>query len=194
MNFYAFLLIAYLSGSIPFAFIIYYIRTGEDIRRKGSGNPGGTNVLREAGIFYGILTAILDISKAFIPVLIAKKYFGISNELFYIWLAAVLGHMFSIFLFFKGGKGVATTVGGILAIDYRIFLIFISVFLLIIIISRIASISSLSGSFFLLLSHLYFYKTKFIIPVLIIVILIFYKHRANIKRLIKGEERRLFKK
>ena len=194
MNFYAFLLIAYLSGSIPFAFIIYYIRTGEDIRRKGSGNPGGTNVLREAGIFYGILTAILDISKAFIPVLIAKKYFGISNELFYIWLAAVLGHMFSIFLFFKGGKGVATTVGGILAIDYRIFLIFLTTFLLIIFISRIASVSSLTASLSLISSYLYFYKTNFILPILIIVTLIFFKHRANIKRLLKGEERRLFKK
>ena len=194
MNFYVFLLIAYISGSIPFAFIIYYLRTGEDIRKKGSGNPGGSNVLREAGFFYGILTTILDISKSFIPVLIAKKYFGISNELFFIWLAVVVGHMFSIFLLFKGGKGVATTVGGILAIDYRIFLIFFATFLLIIFISRIASVSSLTASLSLILSHLYFYKTNFILPVLIIVTLIFFKHRANIKRLIKGEERRLFKK
>ncbi len=194
MNFYVFLLIAYLSGSIPFAFIIYYLRTGEDIRKKGSGNPGGSNVMREAGLIYGIITAVLDISKAFVPVIIAKHYFGISNYLFFIWLAAVLGHMFSVFLLFKGGKGVATTVGGIMAIDWRILLVFISVFLVVILISKIASISSLTASLFLIIAHFYFYKTAFILPVLIIVTLIFIKHKENIKRLVRGEERRLFRK
>ncbi len=188
------ILISYLIGSIPFGYILYYLKYKEDIRTKGSGNPGGTNVFREGGALLGILTTLLDISKAFIPVVIAKRYFGFSDILFMVWLSVVIGHMFSIFLRFKGGKGVAATFGGVLGIDYRIFLILVIVYLSIIILTKISSIGSLISGVILLISYYSLYGGKHIIFVIIIVLFVFLRHKENIKRILAGKEKKVVKK
>jgi glycerol-3-phosphate acyltransferase PlsY len=188
------ILISYLIGSIPFGYILYYLKYKEDIRTKGSGNPGGTNVFREGGAFLGILTTLLDIAKSFIPVLLAKQYFGFSEIIFIVWLSIVIGHMFSIFLGFKGGKGVAATFGGVLGIDYRIFIILLIVYLTIIILTRISSIGSLSSGILLIIAYYYFYGSKNIVFVVIIVAFVFLRHKENIKRIIAGKEKKVVKK
>ncbi len=111
-----FVIFSYLLGSIPTAFIIYKICKGDDIRKYGSGNVGGTNVLRTAGIKPGILTIILDVIKGAIPVILIYLFFPSSYILYIISTVAVLlGHVFPVFLNFKGGKGVATSGGLLLA-------------------------------------------------------------------------------
>ena len=111
-----FVIFSYLLGSIPNAFFIYKIYKGGDIRQYGSGNVGGTNVLRTAGIKPGILTIILDVIKGAIPVILIYLFFPSSYILYIISTVAVLlGHVFPVFLNFKGGKGVATSGGLLLA-------------------------------------------------------------------------------
>ncbi len=194
MNIVLMIIVSYLIGSIPFGYMLYYLKYKEDIRTKGSGNPGGTNVFREGGAALGILTTLLDISKSFIPVLLVKNHLGLSDTVFIIWLSVVVGHMFSIFLKFKGGKGVAATFGGVLAIDYRIFLILAVIYIAIIVFTKISSIGSLSSSIILILCYYYFYGMKNIVFIFIIVIFIFIRHKENIKRIIRGEEKKVVKK
>ncbi len=191
MNTLTLSLIGYLVSSIPFGYIIFFILKKDDIRKYGSGNIGATNVLRNAGKLAGILTAILDISKALIPILVSLHYLPKEKALF-VWLATVLGHIFPIYLKFKGGKGVSTAVGGALIIDWRVFILFILLFLITIFLSRMVSLSSLVGSITLPVGFFYFYKKPlFLLIPLLITILIYIRHISNIKRIIAGNERKI---
>jgi len=178
--------ICYLLGSIPFGFILTKIFLKKDIRDVGSGNIGATNVLRTGNKYIGYTTLFFDIIKAVIPVIYIKFNFP---ELLYIAsLCAFLGHVFPIWLKFKGGKGVATYVGILFAINIYFGFIFIVTWLLSFALSKFSSLSSLIASISIPVYLLILAQFDQIIFFLIMFILIFFTHRENIKRLKNKEE------
>ena len=186
MEFLTIGIVSYLMGSIPFGFILTKTFLKKDIREIGSGNIGATNVLRTGNKLIGYATLLLDVIKAVIPVIYVKYN---HPELIYIAsLCAFLGHVFPVWLKFKGGKGVATYVGILFAINIFLGLIFCVSWLIIFLISRYSSLSSLIGSITI---PIYIFFSNQISNVLffgIMFVLIFYTHRENIKRLKNKEE------
>ncbi len=178
-------LVSYLFGSIPFGYLFTKILLKKDIRNIGSGNIGATNVLRTGNKSLGYLTLVLDIAKAVMPVIYIKLNYP---DLVYISaLCAFLGHLFPIWLKFKGGKGVATLVGILISINIYYALIFGTVWILTFLISKYSSLSSLFASISIPI-YLLIVNQDNIIFFIIIFVLIFYTHRENIKRLINKEE------
>ena len=178
-------LISYLFGSIPFGYLFTKILLKKDIRNVGSGNIGATNVLRTGNKSLGYLTLILDIAKAVVPVIYIK--FNYPDLVFISALCAFLGHLFPIWLKFKGGKGVATFVGILISINIYYALVFGIVWTLTFLISRYSSLSSLFASISIPI-YLLIINQSNIIFFIIMFVLIFYTHRENIKRLINKEE------
>ncbi len=177
---------SYLMGSIPFGLILTKIFLDKDIRKIGSGNIGATNVLRTGNKLIGYSTLILDIAKAIIPVIYVKVNFP---ELIYIAsLCAFLGHVFPIWLKFKGGKGVATYVGILFSINIFLGVIFVASWGLIFLIFRFSSLSSIIGSLSIPIFILINDQTNSAIFFGIMFVLIFFTHRENIKRLKNKEE------
>ena len=186
MNILSIGVIAYLMGSIPFGFLLTKVFLKKDIREIGSGNIGATNALRTGNKLIGFSTLILDISKAFIPILYIKFYY---SEFIYIAsLCAFLGHVFPVWLKFKGGKGVATYVGILFAINIYLGLIFIITWLITFLLSKFSSLSSLTASIVIPVYLLFFTQFNQVIFFSIMFVLIFYTHRENIKRLKNKEE------
>ena len=186
MEFLTIGIISYLMGSIPFGFILTKIFLKKDIREIGSGNIGATNALRTGNKLIGYSTLLLDVMKAILPVLYAKIN---HPELIYIAsLCAFLGHVFPIWLKFKGGKGVATYVGILFTINILLGFIFCVSWLLIFLISKYSSLSSLIGS--LTIPVYIFFNDQMSNALFfgIMFVLIFYTHRENIKRLKNKEE------
>ena len=178
-------LVSYLFGSIPFGYLFTKILLKKDIRNVGSGNIGATNVLRTGNKLLGYLTLVLDIAKAVVPVIYIKLNYP---DLVYISaLCAFLGHLFPIWLKFKGGKGVATLVGILLSINIYYAIVFGTVWILTFVISKYSSLSSLFASISIPIYLLIIDKGN-IIFFIIMFVLIFYTHRENIKRLINKEE------
>ena len=178
--------ISYLMGSIPFGLILTKIFLNKDIRDIGSGNIGATNVLRTGNKIIGYLTLSLDILKAVIPVLYIKFNFP---ELIYVSsLSVFIGHVFPLWLKFKGGKGVATYVGILFSINYILGFIFIISWLMIFFILRYSSLGSMMAT--LIIPIFIFFNPNFENEYffLIIFILILFTHRENVKRLINKEE------
>ena len=178
--------ISYLMGSIPFGLILTKIFLKKDIREIGSGNIGATNVLRTGNKTIGYLTLILDVIKAVIPILYIKIKFP---ELIYISsFSAIIGHVFPVWLKFKGGKGVATYVGILFSINYILGIIFAFSWLIIFFISKYSSLGSILSSLtipiFIFFNSSYENEYFFII----MFVLILYTHRKNVKRLINKEE------
>ena len=138
------ILFSYLSGSIPFGLILTKIFGGQDIRNIGSGNIGATNVLRAGNKFLAALTLVLDILKGYIPVIIAQQYFPALIQLS--CLLAFLGHVFPVWLKFKGGKGVATYLGILLALSIQLGLLFIFTWMVVSLIFKYSSVSSMFAS------------------------------------------------
>ena len=178
-------LISYLFGSIPFGYLFTKILLKKDIRNVGSGNIGATNVLRTGNKSLGYLTLILDIAKAVVPVIYIK--FNYPDLVYISALCAFLGHLFPIWLKFKGGKGVATFVGILISINIYYALVFGIVWILTFLISRYSSLSSLFASISIPI-YLLIINQNNIIFFIIMFVLIFYTHRENIKRLINKEE------
>ena len=178
-------LISYLFGSIPFGYLFTKILLKKDIRNIGSGNIGATNVLRTGNKSLGYLTLILDIAKAVVPVIYMK--FNYPDLVYISALCAFLGHLFPIWLKFKGGKGVATFVGILISINIYYALVFGIVWTLTFLISRYSSLSSLFASISIPI-YLLIINQSNIIFFIIMFVLIFYTHRENIKRLINKEE------
>ena len=177
--------ISYLFGSIPFGYLFTKILLKKDIRNVGSGNIGATNVLRTGNKSLGYLTLILDIAKAVVPVIYIK--FNYPDLVYISALCAFLGHLFPIWLKFKGGKGVATFVGILISINIHYALVFGIVWTLTFLISRYSSLSSLFASISIPI-YLLIINQSNIIFFFIMFVLIFYTHRENIKRLINKEE------
>ena len=179
-------IISYLMGSIPFGLILTKIFLKKDIRNIGSGNIGATNALRTGNKFIGYSTLILDIVKAVIPVLYVKVNFP---DLIYVSaLCAFLGHVFPVWLKFKGGKGVATYVGILCSMNIMFGIVFGICWLVTFFISKFSSLASLIGSFSVPVYLFLFESTENKLFFGIMFILIFYTHRENIKRLINKEE------
>ena len=178
--------ISYLMGSIPFGLILAKTFLKKDIRKIGSGNIGATNVLRAGNKTIGYLTLIFDVLKAVVPVLYIKLKFP---ELVFISsLAVFIGHVFPVWLKFKGGKGVATYVGILFSINYIFGIIFAISWLIIFFISKYSSLSSIVSSLIIPI-FIYFnskYENEYFF--IIMFVLILYTHRENVKRLINKEE------
>ena len=179
-------IISYLMGSIPFGLILTKTFLKKDIREVGSGNIGATNVLRTGNKSIGYITLVLDILKAIIPVIYVK--FNYPDYLFISSLCAFLGHVFPVWLKFKGGKGVATYLGILFAINIYFGLIFIIIWLIIFVLSKYSSLSSLVASLSIPIYLLILAKYDQIIFFTIMFVLIFFTHRENIKRLKNNEE------
>ena len=179
-------IISYLMGSIPFGLILTKIFLKKDIREIGSGNIGATNALRTGNKLIGYSTLILDVLKAVIPVLYVKINFP--DAVYISALCAFIGHVFPVWLKFKGGKGVATYVGILFSLNIIFGFVFGLCWLIVFFISKYSSIASLSGAASITIYVLFFDKTENIIFFGIMFILIFFTHRGNIKRLKNKEE------
>ena len=185
MDYIIIIIISYLLGSIPFGLILTKIFLKKDIRDIGSGNIGATNALRSGNKLIGYSTLLLDIIKAILPVLYIKLNYP---DLVYISaLSVFLGHVFPIWLKFKGGKGVATFVGIIFSLNISYVLIFGITWILIFLISKYSSLASLIATLSIPI-YLFFTNENQVIFFGIMFILIFYTHRENIKRLKNKEE------
>jgi len=178
-------ILSYFVGSIPFGFILTKIFLKKDIRDVGSGNIGATNVLRTGNKLIGYGTLFLDVIKAVIPVIYIKLNYP--DYIFISSLCVFLGHVFPLWLKFKGGKGVATYVGILFSINLTIGFVFIGVWFITFLISKYSSLSSLFGSLSIPI-FLFFFSNQNLIFFSIMFILIFYTHRENIKRLKNKEE------
>ena len=180
------IIISYLMGSIPFGLILTKIFLKKDIRDIGSGNIGATNVLRTGNKIIGYLTLSLDILKAVIPVLYIKFNYP---ELVYVSsLSVFIGHVFPLWLKFKGGKGVATYVGILFSINYILGFVFVLSWLIIFFILRYSSLGSIIATFIIPV-FIFFnpnYENEYFF--IIMFILILFTHRENVKRLINKEE------
>ena len=178
--------ISYLLGSIPFGFLLTKIFLKKDIRKIGSGNIGATNALRTGSKSIGYATLTLDILKAVIPVIIVKVYF--IEYLYIASLCVFLGHVFPVWLKFKGGKGVATYVGILCCIDIYLGVAFGVVWFTTFLIFKYSSLSSLVGSLSIPIINFFILKSDVIFFFIIMFVLIFYTHRENIKRLLNHNE------
>ena len=179
-------IISYLMGSIPFGLILTKIFLKKDIREIGSGNIGATNALRTGNKVIGYSTLILDILKAVVPIIYVKIFY--EDFLYVASLCAFLGHVFPIWLKFKGGKGVATYVGILFAINFYFGIIFAISWFITFFISKYSSLSSLVGAASIPVYLLILTQFDQVIFFTIMFVLIFFTHRENIKRLKNKEE------
>ncbi len=197
--------ISYIIGSFPTGYVIAKSK-GIDITKQGSGNIGMANVFRSLGFKYGIIVLIIDALKGFIPTMIAIKINLNTLWILLAGLAAILGHIFTIFLKFKGGKGVATSLGVILAISPLLAISSFIVWLLTVIITRYSSLGSILASIWALIIVILYWnnliniqliniqidKNYLALFTLLLSIFIIFKHKENIKRILKGQENKLF--
>ncbi len=183
---YLILLISYFIGSIPFGFLLTKIFLKKDIREIGSGNIGATNALRTGNKLIGYSTLVLDIGKAVTLLIIIK--FNFSEYLFTSSIVVFLGHVFPIWLKFKGGKGVATYVGILFCINIYLAVIFIIVWFVVFIISKYSSLASMIASLFVPLSSYFLFNDINYYFYIILFSLILITHRENIKRLKNNTE------
>jgi len=185
----ALILIAYLVGSINSAIILSKVLKLPDPRTQGSKNPGATNMLRIGGKKIAAFVLLIDVWKGLSPILLAYSYTSSSLELSIIALFAFLGHVYPVFYSFKGGKGVATFIGGLIGINPLVGLSFILIWLFV---AKVLNISSLSALVATLLTPIVFYFIELDIEatgvITLICLWIFFTHRSNIKRLVSGEE------
>jgi len=201
---------AYLAGSIPFGLLLMKLAGKGDVRKSGSGNIGATNVLRTGGKALGIVTLLLDILKGYVPVFLAK-HFGLPPQMLsFVALSAVLGHMFTPWLRFKGGKGVATALGVALAYHPMMVVPSLAFFLVLVLIFRYISLGSVMAAVVLPLSATGLLGTRFCLPLLpldlrtpadprwlvvawtVLSLLVIRAHAANIQRLLQGTESKLW--
>ena len=186
MDIFVIAIISYIMGSIPFGLLLTKIFLNKDIRDIGSGNIGATNVLRSGNKAIGYTTLFLDIAKAVIPVIFVKIYFP--ENIYIASLCAFLGHVFPVWLKFRGGKGVATYVGILFAINIYFGIIFALTWFIIFAITKFSSLSSLIASISTPVYLLVIGQLKDIYFFIIMFVLIFFTHRENIKRLKNKEE------
>ena len=194
-------LFSYLSGSIPFGLILTKVFGGQDVRKIGSGNIGATNVLRTGNKFLAALTLILDILKGYVPVIITQQYFPGLIQLS--CLLAFIGHVFPVWLKFKGGKGVATYLGILLALSIQLALLFMFTWLLVSLIFKYSSLSSMFSSLTVFtvtlikdtalrsIDYNTYIDEEIKLILFIFFILIMFTHRKNISNLINKTEHKI---
>lgn len=184
---------AYVLGSVPFGVVIAAMFGLGDIRQIGSGNIGATNVLRTGNKFAAFLTLVLDAGKGAIAVLVARAVFG-EGAAGFAGLFAVLGHLFPIFLKFKGGKGVATFLGMLLALSFPAGLAACAAWLVTAALFRISSLSAIVAVALAPVFTYYFYHLHGALLVAVLSVVVIAKHHANIRRLLKGNEPKIGRK
>ena len=185
------LVLAYLVGSIPFGLVVGKLFYGIDVRQHGSGNVGTTNVFRVLGKKAGVAVLICDMLKGYVPAVIAAWLF---DPWFAVFIAAapVVGHMYSIFLKGSGGKGVATGAAVVLALVPQAFLICLAVWVLLLVTTRYVSIASLAASFLVPVLVIAFDDPlPYQIAAVLVAIIVWWAHRGNIGRLVRGKEHRV---
>ncbi|MBV9990462.1 MAG: glycerol-3-phosphate 1-O-acyltransferase PlsY [Alphaproteobacteria bacterium] len=185
--------IGYLLGSIPFGLIFAWLSGAGDVRKIGSGSIGATNVLRTGNRWAAAGTLLFDAAKGVVAVLLARVYLGEFAALAAA-LGAVLGHLFPVWLKFKGGKGIATAGGVLLALYWPVALLGAATWLIAAFATRISSLSSLIATVLCPIYMLLFGQKQMAALVLVIAVLIVFMHRANISRLMDGAEPRIGKK
>ena len=190
-------LLAYALGSIPFGYLLVRAQSGGDVRAMGSGNIGATNVARTAGVSVGLATLLLDAAKGFFAVWLAGHFSGGNIRfMMYAGLAAILGHVFPIWLKFSGGKGVATALGVFLMISWAAVAAAVAIFAIVVVFWRYVSLASISAAAALPLLVYLLYAPGHAPPVavtagtLLAAVLVIVKHRENIERLLAGTEPR----
>ena len=194
MNPWALLLAAsgYLLGSVSFAVLVVRLKTGKDIRLVGSGNAGATNVLRAHGRALGLLVAFLDVAKGAAAVLLVRLVTSDPRPAALAALAAILGHVFPIFYGFRGGKGVATAIGAFLVLAPAATLVSAGVFAAVVAITRYVSLGSMIRMTVLPAVAGFFHAPLPVVGAAAgVAVLIVFKHLENLKRLARGEERRI---
>jgi len=196
LNLIFLIIFGYLLGSVPFSYLIPKAK-GIDIRKVGSGNVGATNVIRALGLKFGLLATILDLLKAVIPVYLATRFLLFDWQIALVAITPVFGHIFPIWLNFRGGKGVGSTIGVLfILLGWERFLILLSIWLIVIAIFQIMSVASLLMSSLLPLFMAYFsYPLPYFFLVIALAVLIWWAHRENLQRIKEGIEPKLkFKK
>lgn len=181
---------SYLLGSIPFGYIVYYLCERKDIRGEGSGNIGATNVMRTKGRTAGIVTLFFDIIKGIIPVYYGFKHFDSPVIVIAGGAAVILGHLFPVYLKFRGGKGIASFLGVFIIFDFYAALLFGLTFILTFVIFRFVSAGSIAAVIVVFFYTLFTQVVEVSIIVFIVTVLIVLKHHGNIRRLAKGNENR----
>lgn len=183
------LLISYFIGSIPFGFILTKFFSKQDIRSMGSKSIGATNVLRSTGKILGYTTFILDALKGLISIYVVTLLLSIDNltVIYYSSLCAIMGHIFPIWLKFKGGKGVATLIGVLFYYDITLTILFLIGWYIIFYITRIVAISSITLMFVIIAFFIIQWNISYSSFVFVAIVIII-KHRENIKRIIQGKE------
>ena len=189
---------SYLLGSIPFGYLLVRLRSGRDVRSVGSGNIGATNVVRAAGWSTGVATLILDLAKGMFAVWLAGHFSdGNIRIMMFAGLAAILGHIFRVWLKFSGGKGVATALGVFLMISWTAVAAAVAVFAIVVLFWRYVSLASVSAAAALPLLVYLLYAPGHAPPTVVTAgtlltsVLIIVKHRKNIERLMAGTEPRI---
>ncbi len=180
---------SYILGSIPFGLVLTKLFLKKDIRDLGSGNIGTTNVLRTGKKSLAIATLFLDLIKGYVSVYITILYFESLTS--YSALICFIGHIFPVWLKFKGGKGVATYLGVILALSYKLFLIFGISWLTLSFLFRFASLSSIISSLIIFLYVYFFENNSFLLILFIFFVMILYTHKENIVRLKNSKENKI---
>ena len=180
---------SYLLGSIPFGLIYSKIAGLGDVRNIGSGNIGATNVLRTGNKQVAAYTLLSDIAKGSIAVLITNEFF--SEYILLSFLIVYLGHIFPVWLKFKGGKGVATFIGGILIINYVLCLIFLITWAIVAKVFKISSLSAIVGFIVTLLTAFILYDQNLSLLMFFFTVFSIYTHRDNIKRIVSGKESKI---
>ncbi len=198
MNYFFVIIGSYLLGSIPSSYLLGKLFCNIDLRREGSGNVGATNALRVLGWKVGLATLLFDILKGLAAVLITRHFFAEDNFIAIVSaLAAVLGHIFTIFLSFKGGKGVATSAGVCLALIPVSFAFALLAFILVTALSKFVSLGSLTASLVLVGSQLVvthragWQNIELLAVSIILMLFIVIKHQKNISRLLQGTENKI---
>ena len=194
------IILAFLIGSIPTGYLLSKSGGYGDIRKVGSGNIGATNVLRHSGKKLGLITLFIDIAKGFLPIYYATYYFSLYNTsdagfISLVGMLTILGHIFSPWLKFKGGKGVATTLGVLLAIliildQTNIFFLTLLVWSLVVFFSKYVALGSVVSLIFLVF-YSYFSFNEYFIFFLFITILVAYKHKDNFERIKNNKEHKI---
>ena len=180
---------SYFLGSIPFGLVLTKIFLKKDIRNIGSGNIGSTNVLRTGKKSLAIATLVLDLLKGYFSVIVTLTYF--ENLTSYSALICLIGHIFPIWLKFKGGKGVAAYLGVILALSYKFFLVFGVSWLILSFLFRFASLSSIASSLIIFIYAYFFNDSNYSLILFIFLVIIIYTHRENIVRLKNSKENKI---
>ncbi|QYR64723.1 glycerol-3-phosphate 1-O-acyltransferase PlsY [Fusobacterium animalis] len=189
MTFFCLIILSYFFGAIPSGVWIGKIFKNIDVRDYGSKNSGATNSYRVLGAKLGIAVLVIDVLKGFIPLYIASKFNLAYNDLVILGLVAILAHTFSCFISFKGGKGVATSLGVFLFLAPVITLILLVIFILVVYFTKYISLGSITAAFLLPIFTFFTHRDTYLFTLsVVIAIFVIYRHKTNISRLLSGTE------